>query len=84
MQLKEIIKNSKLHIPQERIFYEEPMKNHTSFKVGGPAEVFIKVENEQELQEIQTLTNNEKIPIVIIGNGSNILVTDKGIRGIVV
>lgn len=83
MQLKEIIKNSKLHIPQERIFYEEPMKNHTSFKVGGPAEVFIKVENEQELQEIQTLANNEKIPIVIIGNGSNILATDKGIRGIV-
>lgn len=83
MQLKEIIKNSKLHIPQERIFYEEPMKNHTSFKVGGPAEVFIKVENEQELQEIQALANNEKIPIVIIGNGSNILVTDKGIRGIV-
>lgn len=84
MQLKEIIKNSKLHIPQERIFYEEPMKDHTSFKVGGPAEVFIKVENEQELQEIQAFANNEKIPIVIIGNGSNILVTDKGVRGIVV
>lgn len=83
MQLKEIIKNSKLHIPQERIFYEEPMKDHTSFKVGGPAEVFIKVENEQELQEIQAFANNEKIPIVIIGNGSNILVTDKGVRGIV-
>lgn len=84
MQLKEIIKNSKLHIPQERILCKEPMKKHTSFKVGGPAEIFIKVENEQELQEIQTLANNEKIPIVIIGNGSNILVTDKGIRGIVV
>lgn len=84
MQLKEIINNAKLHIPKEKILYEEPMKKHTSFKVGGPAEVFIKVENEQELREIQHCANNEKIPVVIIGNGSNILVTDKGIRGIVI
>lgn len=84
MQLKEIIKNANLQISQEKIFYEEPMKNHTSFKVGGPAEVFIEIENEQELQEIQNLASNEKIPMVIIGNGSNILVTDKGIRGLVV
>lgn len=84
MQLKEIIKNANLHIPPEKIFYEEPMKKHTSFKVGGPAEVFIKVENEQEIQEIQALAKKEKIPTVLIGNGSNILVTDKGIRGLVV
>lgn len=84
MELKEIIKNSDLHISKEKISYEEPMKNHTSFKVGGPAEVFVKVENEQQLKEIQALASNNKIPMVLIGNGSNILVTDKGIRGIVV
>lgn len=84
MELKKIIKNLDLHISKEKISYEEPMKNHTSFKVGGPAEVFVKVENEEELQEILSLARNEKIPLVLIGNGSNILVTDKGIRGIVV
>ena len=84
MELKEIIKNSDLHISKEKISYEEPMKNHTSFKVGGSAEVFVKVENEEQLKEIQAFASNNKIPMVLIGNGSNILVTDKGIRGIVV
>ena len=84
MQIQQLIENANLHIPQDRISYEEPMKNHISFKVGGPAEVYIKVQNENELLEVKNFVDKNKIPMFIIGNGSNVLVTDKGIRGIVV
>ena len=77
MDIKEIEKI----IPKENIYINEPMKNHTSFKIGGPAEYFIKIENVEQLKEI--LRNIKNQQITIIGNGSNILVTDKGIKGIV-
>ena len=84
MQIQKLIENANLHIPQDRIKYEEPMKNHISFKVGGPAEVYIKIQSEEELLEIKQFVVKHQIPIIILGNGSNVLVTDKGIRGIVV
>lgn len=84
MQIQELIENANLHIPQDRIKYEEPMKNHISFKVGGPAEVYIKIQSEEELLEIKQFAIKYQIPITILGNGSNVLVTDKGIRGIVI
>ena len=59
------------------------MAKHTSFKIGGPADVFIKVDNIEELKEILDLSKKNQIPLTIIGNGSNLLVTDKGIRGII-
>lgn len=68
-------------IPKDKIYINEPMKAHTSFKIGGPAECFIKIEKVEQLQEIFKNIKNE--PITIIGNGSNILVTDRGIKGIV-
>ena len=58
------------------------MAKHTSFKIGGPADVFIKVDNIEELKETLDLSKQNQIPLTIIGNGSNLLVTDKGIRGI--
>ncbi len=83
MQIRELIENTNLQIPENRIHYEEPMKKHTSFKVGGPAEVYIKIQNEEEIVNIQNFAQKYKIPITVLGNGSNVLVTDKGIRGIV-
>lgn len=80
MNIKEILENSKLN--KENLYYNEPMAKHTSFKIGGPADVFIKVDNIEELKEILKLSKENKIQLTIIGNGSNILVTDKGIRGI--
>ena len=68
-------------ISKDKIYTNEPMKNHTSFKIGGPAEYFIKIENVEQLKEI--LKNIKDEQITIIGNGSNILVTDKGIKGII-
>ena len=80
LNIKEILENSKLN--KENLYYNEPMAKHTSFKIGGPADVFIKVDNIEELKEILKLSKENKIPLTIIGNGSNILVTEKGIRGI--
>lgn len=80
LNIKEILENSKLN--KENLYYNEPMAKHTSFKIGGPADVFIKVDNIEELKETLDLSKQNQIPLTIIGNGSNLLVTDKGIRGI--
>lgn len=65
---------------KENIKYNEPMSRHTTFKVGGPADIFAIVDTKEKLQKI--LNFNKRI--TVIGNGSNILVRDSGIRGIVV
>ena len=80
LNIKEILEKSKLN--KENLYYDEPMAKHTSFKIGGPADLFIKVDNIEELKETLDLSKQNQIPLTIIGNGSNLLVTDKGIRGI--
>lgn len=71
-------------ISEENIFIDEPMKKHTSFKIGGVADIFIKVKSVQELQYIIEVAKKGNILVTIIGNGSNLLVKDNGIRGIVI
>ncbi len=70
-------------IPSEQIYVNEPMSKHTTFKVGGNADIFIKVKNIDEFKYIIKIAKKDNIHITIIGNGSNILVKDNGIRGIV-
>ena len=70
-------------ISNEKIFINEPMKKHTSFKIGGPAECLIKIENKEELKNILKYAQERNISLTIIGNGSNVLVSDQGIKGIV-
>ena len=82
MEIKQIIENSNLSIPKDNILYNEDMKKHTTFKIGGPAECFIKIKTKEELKEILVFERENKIPITILGNGSNILVLDGGIKGI--
>ena len=82
MELEELIKNSNLQIDKEKILFNEPMKKHTTFKTGGPAKCLIRIDKEESLKEILKFVNQNKIPVTIIGNGSNILVSDKGIKGI--
>lgn len=84
MENKEILANLKSFISEERIKENEPMKNHTSFKIGGPAEFFIKINTLEELINIITFCKNNKIALTVVGNGSNLLVTEKGIKGIVI
>ena len=69
---------------EKKIKQNEPMKNHTSFKIGGTADLFLKVATIEELMQAIEYAKTKKIPIYFIGNGSNLLVTDKGIRGLVV
>lgn len=80
----EILENLKRFIPEEKIKQNEPMKNHTSFKIGGPAEFFIKIESLEELKNILKFCKINRINLTVIGNGSNLLVLDKGIKGIVI
>ncbi|HYF82677.1 MAG TPA: UDP-N-acetylmuramate dehydrogenase [Clostridia bacterium] len=64
----------------DNILYNEPMKNHTSFKLGGPADIFIEPDNIEELSKAIKSLKDRSIPYYIIGNGSNLLVSDKGLR----
>ncbi len=63
--------------------YNEPMSKHTSFKVGGNADVYITVDTIEKVQEIIKLAKQKDMQITVIGNGTNLLVCDEGIRGIV-
>lgn len=69
---------------KEKIIFDEPMKKHTSFKIGGTADEFVKVTNELELKKAIEYAKQKKLKITILGNGSNLLVLDKGIRGLVI
>jgi len=63
---------------------EEPLSKHTSFRVGGPAEVFVRPKATDEFMEICRLCKTNDIPITILGDGTNVLVADAGLRGVVV
>lgn len=84
MESAEIVKSLENIISKDLIKTNEPMKNHTSFKIGGPAEIYIKITSIEELQKILEFAKKENIKITILGNGSNVLVSDKGIKGIVI
>lgn len=84
MDNKEILNSLEQIISKEEIKQNEPMKNHTSFKIGGPAEFYIKIKSVEELRKILEFAKNENIKVTIIGNGSNVLVPDEGIKGIVI
>lgn len=65
------------------ILFDEPMKKHTTFRIGGNADMFVAPKLSQ-IPQIIALAKEYQIPVTIIGNGSNLLVGDKGIRGLVV
>ena len=71
-------------LDEENIKVDEPMKKHISFKVGGPADFLVKPKTEEELRNVVEFAKKENVPFIVIGNGSNLLVKDGGIRGIVI
>ncbi len=77
---KEIFENKAVG----EILYNEPMKNHTSFEIGGPADIFLIPTSEEELVNAVKLCRENNINYLVLGNGSNLLVRDKGIRGVVI
>ena len=68
---------------EKAILLNEPMSRHTTFGVGGPADIFINAAAD-ELRDIISLLKEDKCPYTVVGNGSNLLVSDKGIRGAVI
>ncbi len=70
-------------LPEDRILLAEPMKKHTTFRVGGAAEYFLQIETEQELAKLLPYLNLIGMDFFLLGNGSNLLVGDKGYRGVV-
>lgn len=71
-------------VGEENVRFDEPMKNHTTFKIGGPADVMAFVLNEGILAKLIKYLNDEGIDHFILGNGSNLLVNDDGYRGVMV
>ena len=67
-----------------KIKYEEMMKNHTTFRIGGPANYFVMPESKEEIRAILKLCKQYNVPFYIIGNGSNLLVGDKGFSGVII
>lgn len=78
-----ILKELQKKLGREQVLEKEPMSRHTSFKIGGVADYYVKVVNYEQLKFVLELSNNNLIPLSIVGNGTNLLVSDKGIRGIV-
>lgn len=82
--MNQILYNELLKImSEEQVKTEEPMKNHTTFRVGGPAEFFVMPRSAEEVKKVIDLCRRESFPYYIIGNGSNLLVSDQGYRGVV-
>lgn len=71
-------------VRKEQILEEEPMKKHTTFRIGGPAEHLILPQTTEEIADVIKLCRQEEIPWYIVGNGSNLLVADEGVRGVVI
>lgn len=84
MDKKEIYENLKNILKNSNIYIDEPMTKHTSFKIGGCADIFVKVKTLEDLENIVKYSKSNNIPITVTGNGSNLLVKDNGIRGITI
>ena len=84
MDMQNIYEEISKNMPNSEVKKDEPMSKHTSFRIGGPADIWAKVKDVEELIYIVNYANKNNIPLNIVGNGSNTLVKDNGVRGIVV
>lgn len=71
-------------IDEKRVCIDEPMKKHTTFRIGGNADFFVMPKSVEEVQAVVALCRQEGMPYYILGNGSNLLVSDKGYRGTII
>lgn len=71
-------------VPENQIRVDEPMSKHTSFRIGGPADVVVIVCNEKELSGLLRLFHDEDVRYMLVGNGSDLLFADEGFRGVIV
>lgn len=83
MNTDEICELLNTNIPEMEVLKNEPMKKHTSFRIGGNAEVFVKAKTVEQIKKVLEICKTNNIKLNIIGNGSNLLVSDEGVKGIV-
>ncbi len=81
---KEVIDFLKATVSEENVLINESMSRHTTFRTGGPASLFISPENRDQLGKVLDLLKRLQMPFFVIGNGSNLLVSDKGYEGAVI
>lgn len=67
----------------ERVRFAEPLSRHTSFRIGGPADVFVEVADASGIRRVQQLAAAAELPLFVLGGGTNILVSDRGVRGVI-
>ncbi len=79
-----IAENLKIILGEENVLENEPMSRHTTFRTGGNADVFVTPSSVDEIRAVLEYVNKNNIPYYIIGNGSNLLVKDKGFRGVII
>lgn len=79
-----VIQALKKFVPEENICLQEPMAGHTTFRIGGPADCFLQPENEEQLIQVQRYLGKVGLPFFVLGNGSNLLVSDAGYRGVII
>lgn len=80
----EIIRRISDIVGDVRVATNEPMSKHTTFRIGGNADIVIEPADEKQITDVRQLLMDADIPYMILGNGSNVLVGDKGIRGAVI
>lgn len=80
----EIIEHISQIVPKENILEKELMSRHTTFKVGGPCSVLVKISETEQLKKLLPYLVSNNIPYFFLGNGSNLLVSDKGYEGVVI
>ena len=80
----EIIEHISQIVPKENILEKELMSRHTTFKIGGPCSILVKIDEVSQLTKLLPYLVEEKIPYFFLGNGSNLLVSDKGYEGVVI
>ena len=81
--MKAIDKENLQQLTNSEVFYDQPLANYTTFKIGGPAEVLVKPSNLNDLKKVLTYINEHQLQYWILGNGSNLLISDRGLSGVV-
>ena len=71
------------YVPRDNIHLQEPMAGHTTLRIGGPADCFVQLEDEEQLRKVRRYLGLAGVPFFVLGNGSNLLVDDAGYRGVV-
>ena len=78
-----VIETLKEYVPGENVHPAEPMSRHTTFRVGGAADCLVEIGSTKQLQQVQKYLQLVEVPYTVIGNGSNLLVGDRGYRGVI-